>query len=62
MDTHLGYKKYSMASNNSGNSRNGSYQKNQIEYREAVIHIPCDRNGQFDLVTVSKHESHSFFH
>ena len=58
MDTHLGYEKNSVAGNNSGNSRNGSYPKKiQTEHGEAVISIPRDRNGQFEPIAVPKHES-----
>ena len=43
MDAHLGYEKNSVADNNSGNSRNGSYPKKiQTEHGEAVISIPRD--------------------
>ena len=58
MDAHLGYEKNSIAGNNSGNSRNGSYPKKiQTEHGEAVISIPRDRNGQFEPIAVPKHES-----
>ena len=58
MDAHLGYEKHSVAGNNSGNSRNGSYPKKiQTEHGEAVISIPRDRNGQFEPIAVPKHES-----
>ena len=59
MDAHLGYEKNSVAGNNTGNSRNGSYPKKiQTERGESVISIPCDRNGQFEPIAVPKHESH----
>lgn len=59
MDAHLGYEKHSIAGNNSGNSRNGSYPKKvQTEHGESVISIPRDRNGQFEPIIVPKHESH----
>ena len=58
MDAHLGYEKNSVAGNNSGNSRNGSYPKKiQTEHGEAVISIPRNRNGQFEPIAVPKHES-----
>ena len=58
MDAHLSYEKNSVAGNNSGNFRNGSYPKKiQTEHGEAVISIPCDRNGQFGPIAVPKHES-----
>ena len=56
MDAHLGYEKNSVAGNNSGNSRNGSYPKKiRTEHGEAVISIPRDRNGQFEPIAVPKH-------
>lgn len=59
MDAHLGYEKNSIAGKNSGNSRNGNYPKKvQTEHGESVISIPRDRNGQFEPIIVSKHESH----
>ena len=58
MNAHLGYEKNSVAVNNRGNSRNGSYLKRiQAEHVEAVICIPRDRNGQFEPIAVPKHES-----
>ena len=58
MDAHWGYEKNSVAGNNSGNSRNGNYpMKIQTEHGESVISIPRDRNGQFEPIAVSKHES-----
>ena len=58
MDAHLGYEKNSVAGNNSGNSRNGSYPKRiQTEHGKAVISIPRNRNGQFEPTAVPKHES-----
>ena len=58
LDVHWGYEKNSAAGNNTGNSRNGSYPKKiQTEHGEAVISIPRDRNGQFEPITVPKHES-----
>ena len=58
MDVHLGYEKNSVAGNNTGNSRNGSYPKKiQTEHGESVISIPRNRNGQFEPIAVPKHES-----
>ncbi len=58
MDAHLGYEKNSVAGNNTGNSRNGSYPKKiQTGHGESVISIPRDRNGQFEPIAVPKHES-----
>ena len=61
IDDHLGYEKNSMAGNNTGNSRNGSYPKKiHTGHGESVISIPCDRNGQFEPIAVPKHESRGF--
>ena len=61
MDAHLGYEKNSVAGNNTGNSRNGSYPKKiQTGHGESVISIPRDRNGQFEPIAVPKHESRDF--
>lgn len=58
MDAHLGYEKYSIEGNNSGNSRNGSFSKKiQTEHGESVIQIPRDRKSDFEPVVVPKHES-----
>lgn len=58
MDSHLGCEKHSPAGHNTGNSRNGSYPKTiQSEHGESVIHVPRDRNGDFDPVVVPKHQS-----
>lgn len=52
------YEKNSVAGNNSGNSRNGSYPKKiQTEHGESVISILSDRNGQFEPIAAPKHES-----
>ena len=61
MDDHLGYEKNSIAGNNTGNSRNGSYPKKiHTGHGESVISIPRDRNGQFEPIAVPKHESRGF--
>lgn len=61
MDDHLGYEKNSMAGNNTGNSRNGSYPKKiHTGHGESVISIPRDRNGQFEPIAVPKYESRGF--
>lgn len=58
LDSHLGYEKYSVAGNNSGNSRNGSFPKTiQTQHGESTIQIPRDRNGEFEPIVVPKHES-----
>ena len=56
------YEKNSVAGNNSGNSRNGSYPKKiQTEHGESVISILSDRNGQFEPIAAPKHESRGLF-
>lgn len=58
MDSHLGYEKHSPAGNNTGNSRNGSFPKKiQTEHGESVIQVPRDCQGEFDPVSVPKHQS-----
>lgn len=57
MDNHLGYEKNSPDGNNTGNSRNGKYQKTiQSEYGEATLNVPRDREGQFDPIVVPRHQ------
>lgn len=51
MDNHLGYEKNSPEGNNTGNSRNGKYQKTiQNEYGEAILNVPRDREGNFEPI------------
>jgi len=57
MDNHLGYEKNSVEGNNTGNSRNGKYNKTiQSEYGEATLSVPRDREGNFDPIVVPKHQ------
>lgn len=57
------YGKNSVAGNNSCNSRNDSYPKKiQTEYGEAVISIPRDRKGQFELIAMSKYKGCELFY
>ena len=52
---HLGYKKNDPGGRNSGNSRNGSYEKTVIgEQGEMPVKIPRDRQGTFEPVLVPK--------
>lgn len=52
---HLGYKKNDPEGRNSGNSRNGSYEKTVIGERgEMPVKIPRDRQGTFEPVLVPK--------
>lgn len=58
MDAHLGYEKHSSSGINSGNSRNGSYEKKiQTKHGESIIEVPRDRQGEFEPVVVPKHQS-----
>lgn len=58
MDEHLGYEKYDIAGNNSGNSRNGYNHKTIIsDYGESDIAIPRDRNGEFEPKVVEKRQT-----
>lgn len=58
MDAHLGYEKHSSSGINSGNSRNGSYEKKiQTKHGESIINVPRDREGEFEPVVVPKYQS-----
>ena len=60
MDAHLVYEKHSSSGNNSGNSRNGSYEKKiQTHHGESIIEVPRDRQGEFEPFVVPKHQSRS---
>lgn len=56
LDEHLGYTKHSVQGYNSGNSRNGSYQKTVATENvgELVLNIPRDRNGEFEPTIIPK--------
>ena len=57
MDNHLGYEKHSVEGNNTGNSRNGKYNKTiQSEYGESVLSVPRDREWNFEPIVVPKHQ------
>ena len=52
---HLGYTKHDSEGNNSGNSRNGSYQKTiKGEFGELEIDNPRDRNGTYEPQIIKK--------
>jgi len=58
MEEHLGYEKHSVAGNNSGNNRNGYNKKTiQSQFGESEIHIPRDRNGEFEPKIVEKYQT-----
>ena len=57
MTDHLGYEKHSKEGENSGNSRNGEYTKTlKTSLGEITVHIPRDRNGEYDPKIIPKHE------
>jgi putative transposase len=58
MTDHLGYAKNAPTGNNSGNSRNGSYQKKvKGDFGELDLTVPRDRNASFDPAIIPKGES-----
>lgn len=58
MEEHLGYDKYSITGNNSGNSRNGFNTKTiKSEWGEAEISVPRDRNGTFEPAVIEKRQT-----
>lgn len=53
----LDYDKYDRIGFNSGNSRNGSYERSlKTEFGELTIQIPRDRNGEFKQQTVAPYK------
>lgn len=58
MDQHLGYSKHEAVGDNTGNSRNGYYDKKiRTNSNQATIKVPRDRNGEFEPVAVKKYQS-----
>jgi len=58
MTEHLGYEKYHAAGRGSGNSRNGYSEKTlKGNLGTADLHVPRDRNGDFEPVAVKKYET-----
>ena len=52
----LGYERYESKGRNSGNSRNGSYERQlKTSEGETQIQVPRDRNGEFESVILEKH-------
>ena len=48
MAEHLGYEKHDAAGDNSGNSRNGTFEKTlKGDFGELPIEVPRDRNAEF---------------
>jgi transposase-like protein len=57
MTEHLGYEKNSSDGDNSGNSRNGHFEKTVLlENQESTIEVPRDRKGTFEPIIVPKHQ------
>lgn len=55
MSDHLGYDKYDIAGNGSGNSRNGKGTKVvKTDTGEVEINVPRDRNGEFNPQLITK--------
>ena len=61
LDEHLGYEKHKIEGNNSGNSRNGSFEKTikSETFGDMVLSIPRDRNGKFEPQIIPKGETMS---
>jgi putative transposase len=61
LDEHLGYEKHNISGNNSGNSRNGSFDKTikSETFGDMVLSIPRDRNGKFEPQIIPKGETMS---
>ena len=57
MSEHLGYDKHASSGKNSGNSRNGSYNKKlKGDFGQMDVSVPRDRNSTFDPIIVPKGE------
>jgi len=61
LDEHLGYQKHKVEGYNSGNSRNGSFNKTikSETFGDIVLSIPRDRNGKFEPQIIPKGETMS---
>ena len=59
LDAHLGYEKHKKEGYNSGNSRNGSFEKTikSETFGDMVLKIPRDRNGEFEPQLIPKGET-----
>jgi len=54
----LGYDRYEARGRNSGNSRNGSYQKKvRTSTGEVEVEVPRDRNGEYEPQLLKKHQA-----
>jgi len=56
----LGYERYEASGRNSGNSRNGYYERQlKSSEGETRIQVPRDRNGEFDSKILEKHATNT---
>ena len=56
----LGYEKYEAKGRNSGNSRNGYYERKiKSSHGETKLEVPRDRNGEYEPVILEKHGGNS---
>jgi len=59
MTNHLGYSKYEVEGQNSGNSRNGKTKKTvKTGNGDVEIVVPRDRESEFEPVLIEKRKSH----
>ena len=57
---HLGYKKHEFEGRNSGNSRNGSYERNiKTSGGEVLLDVPRDRAGTFEPIALRRYKTAS---
>jgi transposase-like protein len=60
LSDHLGYEKHSVSGNNSGNSRNGSYQRKfRTSTGDTKIEVARDRKGTFSSGVIKKYQTSS---
>ncbi|MET3682424.1 transposase-like protein, partial [Alkalibacillus flavidus] len=60
LTSYLAYEPYDRQGFNSGNSRNGFYDRTfKTEYGELQLRIPRDRNGEFEQQTVAPYKRSS---
>lgn len=59
LTTHLGHDKHERADSSKANSRNGHSQKSiRSTDRKIASNVPRDRNGNFELLLIPKHQRH----
>ena len=55
LSDHLGYEKYEAKGRNSGNSRNGHYERQlKTSEGETTIQVPRDRTGEYEPIILEK--------